>query len=158
MYTSGSTGIPKGVMISHGNLIAGITGMAERIPNLKYAIFCHFADTCVFLVLYSSQSKEFLSVLYSASDTLSFDTQPWKVICRYFCAGSEMDTYIGYLPLAHVLELSAELVCISHGCRIGYSSPQTLADQVSFCFRLKHETSLDHCRVWGPRSGMSNVF
>lgn len=42
-----------------------------------------------------------------------------------------MDTYIGYLPLAHVLELSAELVCISHGCRIGYSSPQTLADQVS---------------------------
>ncbi|XP_053279676.1 long-chain-fatty-acid--CoA ligase 3a [Pleuronectes platessa] len=41
----------------------------------------------------------------------------------------EEDTYIGYLPLAHVLELSAELVCIAHGCRIGYSSPQTLADQ-----------------------------
>ncbi|KAE8290967.1 Long-chain-fatty-acid--CoA ligase 3 [Larimichthys crocea] len=76
MYTSGSTGIPKGVMISHGNIVAGITGMAERIPDLN-----------------------------------------------------ETDTYIGYLPLAHVLELSAELVCISHGCRIGYSSPQTLADQ-----------------------------
>lgn len=42
MYTSGSTGIPKGVMISHGNIIAGITGMAERIPNLKYVAlgFC----------------------------------------------------------------------------------------------------------------------
>lgn len=26
-------------MISHGNIIAGITGMAERIPNLKYANF-----------------------------------------------------------------------------------------------------------------------
>lgn len=76
MYTSGSTGIPKGVMISHSNIVAGVTGMAERIPNL-----------------------------------------------------CEEDTYIGYLPLAHVLELSAELVSISHGCRIGYSSPQTLADQ-----------------------------
>lgn len=76
MYTSGSTGVPKGVMISHSNIIAGLTGMAERIPNL-----------------------------------------------------CEEDTYIGYLPLAHVLELSAELVCVSHGCRIGYSSPQTLADQ-----------------------------
>ncbi|KAJ3594692.1 hypothetical protein NHX12_003999 [Muraenolepis orangiensis] len=56
MYTSGSTGIPKGVMISHSNIIASISGMAERIPNLN-----------------------------------------------------ETDTYIGYLPLAHVLELSAEL-------------------------------------------------
>lgn len=54
-----------------------------------------------------------------------------------FWLGSETDTYIGYLPLAHVLELSAELVCISHGCRIGYSSPQTLADQVRAPFLLR---------------------
>lgn len=36
MYTSGSTGRPKGVMIVHSNLIAGMTGQCERIPDLGW--------------------------------------------------------------------------------------------------------------------------
>ncbi|KAA8588499.1 hypothetical protein FQN60_009844 [Etheostoma spectabile] len=43
--------------------------------------------------------------------------------------GQPTDTYIGYLPLAHVLEMTAEISCVTYGCRIGYSSPQTLSDQ-----------------------------
>ncbi|KAM9356635.1 long-chain-fatty-acid--CoA ligase 4 [Symphorus nematophorus] len=39
------------------------------------------------------------------------------------------DTYIAYLPLAHVLEMTAEISCVTYGSRIGYSSPQTLSDQ-----------------------------
>ncbi|CAM4613203.1 unnamed protein product [Leuciscus chuanchicus] len=39
------------------------------------------------------------------------------------------DTYIAYLPLAHVLEMTAEISCVTYGCRIGYSTPQTLSDQ-----------------------------
>ncbi|XP_067853271.1 long-chain-fatty-acid--CoA ligase 4-like isoform X2 [Heptranchias perlo] len=76
MYTSGSTGRPKGVMIIHSNIIAGMTGQCQRIPEL-----------------------------------------------------GPKDTYIGYLPLAHVLELTAEISCVAYGCRVGYSSPQTLSDQ-----------------------------
>ncbi|XP_020386507.2 long-chain-fatty-acid--CoA ligase 4 isoform X2 [Rhincodon typus] len=76
MYTSGSTGHPKGVMMVHSNLIAGMTGQCQRIPEL-----------------------------------------------------GPKDIYIGYLPLAHVLELTAEISCVAYGCRIGYSSPQTLSDQ-----------------------------
>lgn len=38
------------------------------------------------------------------------------------------DVYIGYLPLAHVLELISELAYIIEGISIGYSSPQTLTD------------------------------
>ncbi len=40
------------------------------------------------------------------------------------------DTYVGYLPLAHVLELGAENACVANGVRIGYSSALTLSDQV----------------------------
>ncbi|XP_005998252.1 long-chain-fatty-acid--CoA ligase 4 isoform X1 [Latimeria chalumnae] len=76
MYTSGSTGLPKGVMMVHSNLIAGMAGQCNKIPEL-----------------------------------------------------GPKDTYIGYLPLAHVLEMTAEISCIAYGCRIGYSSPQTLSDQ-----------------------------
>lgn len=46
------------------------------------------------------------------------------------CSDRPDDTYIAYLPLAHVLEMTAEISCVTYGCRIGYSSPQTLSDQV----------------------------
>jgi long-chain acyl-CoA synthetase len=38
------------------------------------------------------------------------------------------EIWVGYLPLAHVLELAAELGCIMGGIRIGYSTPQTIVD------------------------------
>ncbi|XP_010016445.1 PREDICTED: long-chain-fatty-acid--CoA ligase 4 isoform X2 [Nestor notabilis] len=56
------------------------------------------------------------------------------------------DTYIGYLPLAHVLELTAEISCVTYGCRIGYSSPLTLSDQSS---KIKKGSKGD-CTVLRP--------
>ncbi|XP_037075139.1 long-chain-fatty-acid--CoA ligase 4-like [Pollicipes pollicipes] len=41
------------------------------------------------------------------------------------------DVYIGYLPLAHVLELMAEMCAVMFGVPIGYSSPLTLMDKSS---------------------------
>lgn len=77
MYTSGSTGVPKGVMLSHRNLMATLSSIAK---------------------------------------TLKLEPE-----------GQE--TYLAYLPLAHVLELLSEMMMCLFGVRIGYSHPNTLTDK-----------------------------
>lgn len=78
MYTSGTTGTPKGVIMTHGNMVAASAGQSDKIPKLAFG-----------------------------------------------------DIYIGYLPLAHVLELGAEFSSLYHGVCIGYSTPLTLTDTSS---------------------------
>ena len=81
MFTSGSTGNPKGVVLSHDNIIEGVYGFQIKISN----------D-----VGYADLSNE---------------------------------TYVAYLPLAHIFELMVELLQYSTGVRVAYSSPFTLTEK-----------------------------
>jgi long-chain acyl-CoA synthetase len=77
MYTSGTTGPPKGVVIKHSNLIAGIGAVNTLVGHhLK-------AD----------------------------------------------DTYLAFLPLAHILEYVVELCFVFIGICSGYGRVKTLTDQ-----------------------------
>mmetsp|Transcript_5450 Transcript_5450/g.8048 ORF Transcript_5450/g.8048 Transcript_5450/m.8048 type:complete len:712 (+) Transcript_5450:57-2192(+) len=76
MYTSGSTGVPKGVMVAHRNLLAaasGVSGLIGAVPG--------------------------------------------------------EDVYLGYLPLAHILECAVENGVLAMGVQIGYGNPRTLIDR-----------------------------
>lgn len=76
MYTSGTTGNPKGVVIKHSNLVASLGGV--------WTLFKH----------------------HLTSD----------------------DSYLAYLPLAHIFEYMVELIMLFAGVPLGYGRIKTLTD------------------------------
>lgn len=88
MYTSGSTGIPKGVLLTHKNILSAVRA-------------------------FSSATEK---VLKNTAD----------------------ERYIGYLPLAHIMEFCTELVLFLNGIMVGYSSPQTLIDTSTGIYEGDH--------------------
>jgi long-chain acyl-CoA synthetase len=76
MYTSGSTGNPKGVVLTHANLVASVGGVCTLLGH-------------------------------------------------HLIPG---DSYLAYLPLAHVLEFIVELIFFYIGLPIGYGRVKTLTD------------------------------
>ncbi|KAK1723045.1 long-chain-fatty-acid-CoA ligase-like protein [Colletotrichum acutatum] len=84
-YTSGSTGIPKGVPVKHKAVVAAVTGLDSVIGD------------------YLSPS----------------------------------DSFLAYLPLAHVLEFAFENSCLFWGVKMGYGGARTLFNHVSPSGTLK---------------------
>jgi long-chain acyl-CoA synthetase len=77
MYTSGTTGNPKGVMLSHENLISNAEALMQLIPESEHIVlltwlpFSHiFARLCD---LYFGLRQGYLMVLATSAETLPMD-------------------------------------------------------------------------------------
>eukprot|EP00758_Cryptobia_borreli_P010644 Tbor_TRINITY_DN5588_c0_g1::TRINITY_DN5588_c0_g1_i1::g.12541::m.12541/K01897/ACSL, fadD; long-chain acyl-CoA synthetase len=81
MYTSGTTGDPKGVVMTHGNVYAAVRSVEPRL--------------------------------------LRFFGEP---------SVAKKECYIAYLPLAHILEFTAENAMFIRGALIAYGNPRTLTN------------------------------
>jgi len=78
IYTSGTTGRPKGVMLSHNNIVSDVMGSAERVPfetgtyvALSFLPVCHiFERMIMYLYQYYSVSVYFAESIDKISDNL----------------------------------------------------------------------------------------
>lgn len=78
IYTSGTTGKPKGVMLSHGNIISNVLASAPRVPfetgqyrSLSFLPICHiFERMILYLYQYFSVSVYYAESIEKISDNL----------------------------------------------------------------------------------------
>lgn len=78
IYTSGTTGVPKGVMLSHGNIVSNVISATKRFPfedrnqtALSFLPLCHiFERTFIYGYLYNNISVYFAESLDTISENL----------------------------------------------------------------------------------------
>lgn len=107
IYTSGTTGRPKGVMLSHKNIVSNVLGSEKRIPfqagkskALSFLPICHiFERMVVYLYQYYGVGIYFAESIDKLSDNLK-ETRPHvmtavprlleKVYDRIYAKGAEL--------------------------------------------------------------------
>jgi len=82
IYTSGTTGLPKGVMLSHGNMVSNVLDSMERVPvnnhakALSFLPVCHvFERMILYLYQYIGVSIYFAESLETVGDDIK-DVKP----------------------------------------------------------------------------------
>ena len=79
IYTSGTTGIPKGVMLTHRNIVSNILSASKRLPPMKnknkalsFLPLCHiFERIIIYMYYYSRVEIYFAESLETISENLS---------------------------------------------------------------------------------------
>ena len=79
IYTSGTTGVPKGVMLSHNNIVSNVIASQKRLPlgyfqakALSFLPLCHIYERMLlYLYFYSGTKIYFAESLETISENLN---------------------------------------------------------------------------------------
>ena len=78
IYTSGTTGVPKGVMLSHNNVVSNVISSSKRLPltigqasALSFLPVCHiFERVILYIYMFNSVSVYFAESIETIADNL----------------------------------------------------------------------------------------
>ncbi|XP_032929466.1 long-chain-fatty-acid--CoA ligase 6 isoform X1 [Catharus ustulatus] len=114
-FTSGTTGNPKGAMLTHGNVVADFSGFLKVTEKV---IFPRQDDVLISFLPLAHMFERVIQVRNRSELTrprgapcVFFQSQ-WSPTCE--------DVHISYLPLAHMFERMVQSVVYCHGGRIGF--------------------------------------
>ncbi|NOZ77653.1 MAG: long-chain fatty acid--CoA ligase [Acidobacteria bacterium] len=91
IYTSGTTGEPKGVMLTHQNLVENVLASADRAPvqqdwlALEFLPLCHVLERMVgYILMYRAASKAYCSVYHVGDLIADIGPQIFTGVPRFY--------------------------------------------------------------------------
>ena len=155
IYTSGATGLPKGVMLSHGNIVANVQGCTEAISidqsdlALSFLPLSHiFERTVDYLMFYRGATIAYAENVETVARNM-LEVRPTVVACvpRFFekMYARIQDTVTGSSPfkrglMSWAFKVGRQVNQAEHGTRhvpVSLKLQKSLAESLVFS-KLKH--------------------